>query len=211
MKKVVASLLATLPLVVAAQDSGAPVAPPQASPTAGSAAAQQHPTAQAQPDRRPGHRRDAWYIGFGLGGAYGSVSDGPRTLSFAEFVGRSPTTWSGNFKVGATLTPKLLLGFEMTVMRSTASEEAFGVTNYDAVATLFPLEEGFLVRAGGGLSANTLAQRGTNVMAGAGYAFWVGESLNLTANLDYSAQFWGGDLGLTRSGFWALGLGFDWY
>jgi hypothetical protein len=99
----------------------------------------------------------------------------------------------------------------MTVMRSTASEEAFGVTNYDAVATLFPLEEGFLVRAGGGLSANTLAQRGTNVMAGAGYAFWVGESLNLTANLDYSAQFWGGDLGLTRSGFWALGLGFDWY
>ncbi len=188
----------------------------------------QNPPAQAY--RRAPYQRDSWYIGFGFGGGDGQITDAAGTASFKEFLGKSPTTLALNFKVGATLTPRLLLGLDMSGVSSSASDSGatatLTVVNYDGVATFFPIEHGFFVRGGVGLSRMTVDvtssfisgsvdYSGTNVTGGIGYAWWLGRTFNLTANLDYSAQFWGdnngGTTGPQRSSFWALGLGFDWY
>jgi hypothetical protein len=111
---------------------------------------------------------------------------------------------SNHFRIGLTIAPKLLLGFEFA--------GASVVRTYDLVATLFPWSEGFFMRGGFGLSSS--GGEGTNVTVGTGYAFWLGRAFNLTVNLDYSAQFWGSavDEETSRSrDFWALGFGFDWY
>lgn len=54
------------------------------------------------------------------------------------------------------------------------------------------------------------------MLAGVGYACWLGQSFNLTVNLDFSAQSYrdGSDpYGLLpdSSRLWSLYLGFDWY
>ncbi len=256
MRKLIAPVVALLPLLAAAQEAAQPP-PPQAEPPPAQQAPQYPPQyapppqytppppqgqyapppqyqpapAQPQPYRKPGHQRDSWYIGFGIGGGDGAIKDAAGTSSFKEFFGKSPTTLALNFKVGATLTPRLLLGLDMSGVSSSASDSGVTATltivNYDGVATFFPMEHGFFLRGGVGLSrmaievtgssfANgSIDYTGTNVMGGIGYAWWLGRTFNLTANLDYSAQFWGdndgGTTGPQSSSFWALGLGFDWY
>jgi hypothetical protein len=210
--------------------------PPQAQPVAAQYAPppaytpRQSSAPPAQTFQPPGRQRDSWYIGFGLGGGDGNIEDAAGTFSFEEFFGKSPTTVSLNFKVGATLTPQLLLGLDISGVSSGASEGSATATltivNYDGVLTFFPMGEGLFVRGGLGLSRLSFEvtgtafdggvdYTGTNVTFGGGYAFWLGRTFNLTLNLDYSAQFWGdndgGTTGPKRSDFWALGLGFDWY
>lgn len=171
------------------------------------------------------HQRDPWYIGFGLGTGSGNVSGQGDTLSFKDMnAGRDPTNVALNFKAGVTLTPKLLLGLDITAVRSAAAQDgidtAIQITNYDAMVTWFPMETGLFVRGGAGLSAmvwelDTLGSssiRGGNVLVGAGYAFWLGQKFNLTANLDYSVQAYGSSNDKPeRSSMWALWVGFDWY
>jgi hypothetical protein len=266
MRKLAASVLAALPLLVSAQEpaqaapQSAPPAPQQAQPPQYPpqyapppqytppppqgqyapppqyaappqyAPPPQYPPPQVQPYRRAPYQRDSWYIGFGLGGGDGTIKDAGGTSSFKEFFGKSPTTVALNFKVGATLTPRLLLGFDLSGVSSSASEGGADATltivNYDGVVTFFPVERGFFLRAGAGLSRMNLEVSGTlvdgsvdfsgaNLTGGLGYAFWLGRTFNLAVNLDYSTQFWGdndgGTTGPQRSSFWALGLGFDWY
>jgi hypothetical protein len=175
----------------------------------------------------PPQTRDTWYIGFGIGVADGTVKDALGNSSFSEYLGQSPTTAAFNFKVGTTLTSRLLLGLDISGVSSSAyyagGSATLDIANYDAVATFFPAERGFFLRAGAGLSRLTLdvtgfasqSFGGANITAGAGHAWWIGRWFNLTVNLDYSAQFYGdhngGTTGPQRSEFWALGLGFDWY
>lgn len=180
-------------------------------------------------------RRGPWYIGFALGGGNGSIADGGGRYSLEEYVGGSPTNASFNFKVGATLSQKLLLGFDTTAVRSQATYDdpvygpettfAAQITNYDAVATFFPMEKGLFVRAGAGLSALTLSYTnsrhsdsntytGVNVLGGVGYAFWLLRSFNLTVTLDVSGQSYGSPQNASdpeSSTFWTLGVGCDWY
>jgi hypothetical protein len=53
---------------------------------------------------------------------------------------------------------------------------------------------------------------GFALTGGLGYAFWLGSQFNLTVNLDFSGQRYGGSgTAPDSSSFWALGLGFDWY
>src|SRR5574341_454607 len=180
-----------------------------------------------------GSRRNTWYIGFGLGTGNGSVSYGGSTYSFQDEhdfawgMSTSPTNLSFNFKVGATLSPNLLLGFDITAVRSqydnSGSSTAIQVNNYDAVVTWFPQGEGFFARGGAGVSAITYSvdtpigsgsnsASGFNVLGGVGYAFWIGQNFNLTLNADYSFQNYGSsDLGIDNSNFWNLWVGFDWY
>jgi hypothetical protein len=175
------------------------------------------------------HQRDSWYIGFGLGVGGGNLSQGGTNYSFKDYQGNGSTTdVSLNFKVGATLSPRLLLGFDGSAVRS--ATDANGITtgvqisNYDAVVTFFPYEQGLFLRGGVGLSAlsedvaiagygsGTRSTKGVNVLAGVGYAWWIGQKFNLTANLDYSAQSYGSSSDKPeRSSYWALWLGFDWY
>jgi hypothetical protein len=190
----------------------------------------QPPPPPYQPRRQ---QRDSWYIGFGLGGGDGRVKTSLGSMSFEEYLLLSPTTVALNFKIGATITPRLLLGFDMSGVSAVgtqgATEASVTIVNYDAMATFFPAERGFFLRGGLGLSRFTLdvtdhpgfipstftaEASGTNVVAGAGYAFWLGRTFNLTVNVDYSAQFWEdnvGPLAPQDSSYWALGVGFDWY
>lgn len=129
-----------------------------------------------------------------------------------------------NFKVGATLSPRLLVGFDLSTVRSATDQygvaTAIQVTNYDAVATFFPMETGLFVRGGVGLSAFTYEETGFsdvtasggNVLVGVGYAWWLGRTFNLTANLDFSAQSYsGGSANVDSTRLWTLWVGFDWY
>ena len=213
MRKLLA-LLVALPLAVAAQEYPAP---PQPSPSSG--AAPYYPRSQ---------QRDGWYIGFGVGMGDGSISGQGESFSFREMnFDRDPTRIGLNFKVGWTVTPRLLLGLDITASRAQASGSgvttAAQITNYDAVATFFPMERGFFVRGGLGLSALSLeyddgiddatdTYGGMNILGGIGYAFWLGKQFNLTVNLDGSKQFYGSsDVEPESSQFWMVYAGFDWY
>ncbi|WP_242343080.1 outer membrane beta-barrel protein [Anaeromyxobacter terrae] len=212
MRKLLALLIA-FPLVAAAQEGPAPQ-PPSYPPRS--------------PRYAPAQQRDGWYIGFGVGVGDGSVSGQGSSLSFKELnYDRDPTRLGLNFKVGWTVTPRLLLGLDITAARAQASGSgvttAAQITNYDAVATFFPMERGLFLRGGLGLSALSLAYDdgidditdtygGTNLLGGVGYAFWLGKQFNLTVNLDASKQFYGSsDTAPEGSSFWMLYAGFDWY
>jgi hypothetical protein len=173
--------------------------------------------------------RDSWYIGFGLGTGTGNVTlqDGTER-SFSDLnLNRDTTNVMLNFKVGATLTPTLLLGFDWTTVRATASDELATtytqIANYDAMLTWFPWETGLLLRGGLGLSALTVkastsgasgssTYTGANLLVGVGYAFWLGEHFNLTLGLDVSGQGYGDSAGSPKSSaLGALWVGADWY
>lgn len=208
MKKILAALLVTLPLAALAQYE--PVPPPP-------------------DDSAYGSRRSPWYIGFGLGGGSGNVSHAFGDYTFDEWHGSStsPTNVFLNFKIGATLSPTLLLGFDVTAIRSVVDDPAYTsalqINNYDAVVTWFPQGEGFFVRGGAGLTRFVLEYEdgygvfddtvsGFNALVGGGYAFWFGQAANLTINADYSVQSYGSnDYDLESSNFFALWVGFDWY
>jgi hypothetical protein len=214
--KLLAALLIALPLAASAQY--APMAP-GAGPTYGY-----------------GGRRSPWYIGFGLGTGDGSLRFGSATYTFKQEhealwsgtgVAPAPTNVALNFKVGATLSESLLVGFDITAVRSQYDNGGFStgvqVTNYDAVATWFPQGEGFFLRGGAGISvamenvdtpisSSSVSATGFNALAGVGYAFWLGQGFNLTINADYSVQRYGSStVDPESSDFWALWVGFDWY
>jgi hypothetical protein len=204
--------------------------PPAPPPPAYAQPAQPSPPgapASYPPQFRP---RDTWYIGFGLGSGGGQYRDSVGTRALSD-IGTDSTSVFLNFKVGATLTPRLLLGLDIAGISTTGSAGTgwFGpmnatvqITNYDAMLTWFPMERGLFLRGGAGLSAFTLDDpsaitlrsiRGVNATVGGGYAFWLGRTFNLTVNLDLSAQRYDSSAAgaPTRSNFTALWLGFDWY
>ena len=131
----------------------APV-PVQTPPTAAPAQPAASPPATYVPPAPP-KQRGSWYIGFGLGSGDGNIklNDG-SSGSFKEFLGASPTNVSLNFKVGATLNPTMLLGFDVTTLLSSTDEggvsRSIQVVNYDAMFTWFPVEKGFFLRGGAG-------------------------------------------------------------
>ncbi len=193
--------------------------PPQAMPPA---APQPPPSAFPAPPR-PQKARDRWYIGFGVGSGDGKIADAGGTMTFKEaHLDESPATLFMNFKVGATLSPKLLLGLDIGVISSAAERSgvstalgvadvttSLGIVNLDAMATFFPTERGFFLKGGFGRSALTYTAdakgigksdttaSGWNVAGGVGYAWWLGKQYNLTATLELSRQWYEG---ATRTG-----------
>lgn len=208
----------------------AAAAPELATPPATSAA----PSAPAAPGTLPeplataprARSRGGWYIGFGLGGGSGRARIGDESYSFEDLLGRSGTTGAINLRVGATVTPRLLVGFDGGAIGAIASgpSEIFQLNYYDLGAMFFPWERGAFVRGAVGRSVFTidtdgpvLAGNGTyggwNALAGIGYAFWLGKAFNLTLNLDYQAHFLSssGGIDVSRGSGWSAWLGFDWY
>jgi hypothetical protein len=190
------------------------------------------PAASPLPTRPPG-TRDSWYIGFGLGGGAGRIKYGGRTLSFSEFLGGGADTLALNLvRVGATVTPKLLLGVDVGAIGARRSGDGVQLNYYDLGVMFFPMEKGLFIRGAAGLSALTIdatssphvtgkgTLRGQNVLLGLGYAFWMRRSFNLTLNIDYQAHFlnkelpslYGGERVSLDSGSGVSGwIGFDWY
>lgn len=175
------------------------------------------------------HQRDTWYIGFGIGGGYGKYEIYGKEITFDDWLEglyKDPKV-SLDFKVGTTLSPKTLLGFDITALGQTGSllgvDAHIQINNYFLMLTHFPMEEGFFIRAGAGLSnivykieglglSAEQIVNGYGILGGVGYALWLGESFNLTLNVDHSRQFYsGGSQDPDNSQFTIMYLGFDWY
>lgn len=171
--------------------------------------------------------RSSWYIGFGLGGGLDAryTVDGEEITFDDWFEGADEknSKIALNFKVGATLSPKTLLGFDGTAVGQTgrhAGEDLqLQINNYFLMLPHFPMEEGFFIRVGGGLSnimnkvgGDTDVVHGYGLLGGVGYAFWLGKSFNLTLNLDHSRQYYSEGSGEPdKSQFTIAYVGFDWY
>jgi hypothetical protein len=137
-------------------------------------------------------------------------------------VFRDRTSFAFNLRAGATVTPRLLVGFDGGFVGSTGDEGSFSssiqANYYDLGAMFFPAERGFFLRGAAGLSSLVWSvdglgedsARGYNVLGGVGYALWLGKAFNLTLNLDVQRHWFdeGALEGATAWGFW---LGFDWY
>jgi len=200
-------------------------APPAPQPAPAYAPPQGAPPAPYQP---PGKRRGSWYIGFGFGGGDGSVKLSDGTADFKDMVYPGRTTVSFNFRVGATLSPRLLLGFDGGAVGSSSDADGFEssvqLNYYDVGVMYFPMEKGFFLRAGAGLSGISqtvetgspfvpgvdYSARGFNVLGGIGYAFWLGRAFNLTLNLDAQRHSFNKD-NVESATSWSAWLGFDWY
>ena len=222
--RTLAALLLTLPLAAAAQ-SPAPASPaaPEASPPALPAPAAP-PPCPACPVCEPPPARGRWYAGFGLGGGLGRATDSFGDGDLGNWVDGGSTTLFLQAQAGLTLTPHLLLGADVGVLGTASRVAGVGksvwISNYDAMLTWYPLERGPFLRGGAGLSVFTRSWsgfstgqfKGGNLTVGAGWAFPLARSFNLTVHADYSSQWYGSNaISLSRSSFAALWLGFDWY
>ncbi len=176
--------------------------------------------------------RGPWYIGFGIGAGDGQTYLGGTTSSFHELLAASGADHfrlGGNFKIGATLNPNTLLGFDLTVLRAFGSAPGdyntwVQVSNWNLMFTFFPMQQGLFLRGGGGLAwletgiqdRYTLAQMtrdyvGLDVLGGVGWAFWLSRRFNLTVNADLSWQLypWADDVRGSR--IFLVYVGFDFY
>lgn len=184
----------------------------------------------------PAPERSPWYASFAIGGGDGNLrlaapaGLGARTISFHDFFGKGAATFAFDVEIGATVTPRLLLGGQLTMFGAGATwkrplgEEtrSLGISNLNAVATFFPFQRGLFLKTGLGFSSigtehkvpraekETHKANGGNVALGAGYALWLGQRFNMSLNLDWSAQSYRGNE-FERSSFWRAGLGFAWY
>jgi len=231
--RALAAWLVVLPLVAAAE-AAPPIEPPAAAPppvadqTAAAPAPAAQPAAPARAITPPdGRERGPWYIGFGFGTGSGKEAYRETGSFDVSAIMSSPTSTFFDFKVGATLTPHLLLGLDVTCLRTAgvyfgrgAYDQVIQILNSDAMLTWFPVERFYFLRGGLGLSSFQWKNynsweyaSGVNVDLGAGMAFWLGRSFNLTVNLDYSVQRYGSSKEWvpSRSSFIAIWLGFDWY
>ncbi len=181
----------------------------------------------AQPYRRAPYQRSSWYIGFGLGGSGGSVSitGKPASIYGVDSLRFKGDTFAGNIRVGATISPKLLVGFDGGFAGSDGDQTFPGFTDkvslqlnyYDVGLMYFPADRGFFLRAAAGLSAvdwkdsvNHMNSGGLNVLGGIGYAFWLGQTFNLTLNLDAIRHKFNAN-GFESGTAWSAWVGFDWY
>jgi hypothetical protein len=175
--------------------------------------------------------RSPWYIGFGIGAGDGNTTVAGNTSSFHQLLatqGSDGFRLAGNFKVGATLNEKTLVGLDITVLRAFGTASGFDtwvqVGNVDCMFTYFPMTYGLFLRGGGGLAflqtgigdRYTGAQitndyGGFGLLGGVGYAFWLGRRFNLTLNLDLSMQFYPWATDVNRSSMVLGYVGFDFY
>ncbi|TVQ34897.1 MAG: hypothetical protein EA384_16945 [Spirochaetaceae bacterium] len=197
--------------------------------------------------------RSPWYFGFGVGAFFDAtwVTDGAE-ITWDDLYKRADTdgvSFKGggkrgeppigvNFRVGRTLSSRVLLGVDLTFIGqegiSDGQEIATEITNLFGMLTLFPQQKGLFIRLGGGLSSFSIVEvmgpitdefmgydgsakheyeyDGYGGLAGIGYAFWLGRRINLTLNVDHSRQYYYGyDKGPDESRFTMVYLGFDWY
>lgn len=179
------------------------------------------------------HEKSSWYIGFGLGAGDGGWEVDGEEVTFDDwfegFDDTSPKV-TINFGVGAILNPKLHLGFDMSAIRQEGVDYGyyydvkanFQINNYLAALTYFPTGEGLFIKAGTGVSVigyeisggpvlESRSASGTALLAGLGYAFWLGKTFNLCLNAEYSYQDYYDEEAPDSSHFWNAYLSFYWF
>jgi hypothetical protein len=172
--------------------------------------------------------RSPWYIGFGLGSGNGSyVFNGARVNYLDHHFGSSPFNGAFQFEMGATLTPNLLFGGELSGLTSWASSGGIDTTltvgQLLAVGTWFPTGRGLFLRGGAGFASISSdvddgftrvrsEAYGVGVLGGAGYAWWLGRTFNLTLHGDVNLHAYNGGSDVPSSSATFTGyLGFRWY
>jgi hypothetical protein len=210
-----AALLALAPALALAQASPATQRPYAPAPAYG-------PQREAY-----GPQRDTWYVGFGLGSGFGSGVYGGQRIDLGDIYTGGSTPVSLQLEIGATLRPDLLLGVDLRAFRQQASgpydvggatvnDPAIQVTQALAMMTWFPARQGLYLRGGLGLAQyhedGFGSASGVSVLAGVGYAMWMGRSFNMSVGLDLSAQGYGDPANLPSSTrYGELSVGFHWY
>ena len=131
-------------------------------------------------------KRQGFWIGTGLG--YGSLA---RTCDACENLPGEPGL-SGYLKLGATLTPQLLMGLEANGWRRDLNGTTITSVNTSVVAYIYlKPTSGFFFKGGLGASyyredvavktpEDTAATSGFGLTAGLGYDFRVGDNISLT-------------------------------
>jgi outer membrane protein with beta-barrel domain len=166
-----------------------------------------------------------WYAGAGIGpGISAHYRQDGRTLNFDEGMqGATDKSALAGFNIGGgiQLDSRTLVGLGGSAVGKTAkingNDAHTQINNYFVLATYFPYERGFFVRAGGGY-ANILVDNGTTsertggagVQLGAGWAWRLVTQHYLTLAVDQSFQFYrsNSDHRPTRSEFSAAYLGY---
>jgi len=194
------------------------------------------PKAEIRPPRSkpdPTHKRDKWYIGFGLGSGPGQLSTGGAMQSYKSFFGADSGGLGASltFSLGGTVRHNLLLGFRGGGMGFGTQKEDITRTmthNHSlGVMTFFPSVSGtgFFVRTGIGFSelrdkttdgesSHETKFGGFGSMVGLGYAFWLGETFNLCLSNDvHYGVFQGSEEQNQPTAAWYsdLQLSFMWY
>ena len=129
--------------------------------------------------------------GFGMG--WGSMGFGCGNCGEVDRTG----SYSGYLKVGATLSPRLLLGGEFNGWRKSEDGVTVDMGNASAAVYWYPaVQSGLFVKGGAGysrLSAHSggasASENGLGLLAGVGYDLRVARNTSITPVFNY---FWGG-------------------
>jgi len=151
--------------------------------------------------------REGFWIGFGLGAG---------SLGCDECSGERETAFSGNFKLGGTINPHLLLGGETNGWYKSETGVTIQYGNVSAVAYYYPsVTSGFYLKGGVGLASLSLdidsfgsdSETGSGAVLGLGYDARVGRNFSLTPYVNFMAgSFDGGSANVVQ-----YGLGFTWH
>lgn len=161
--------------------------------------------ADAQAETTPGERSGFW-IGFGFG--HGS-------LGCENCGGQRAGALSGNFRLGGTLSQKVLVGFETNGWYREESGGTLAMGNASAVVVFYPSETGGLHLKGGlGVAVAEArfgslreSETGGGALLGLGYDARIARNFSLTPFLNML----GGSFDGGSANFWQVGLGVSWH
>jgi len=149
--------------------------------------------AQEQPVQRVPRVHSGFWIGVGAGLGY----------NMTDFGGVTRGGFSGYFRLGGTVSQRLMLGFEVAGWGKEETGRTVTRANGSFVAAYYPsVAGGFFAKAGiGGSSVSdeqvqgntttTVTEDGLGATVGAGYDIRLGRNMYLTPNLDVLFQFIG--------------------
>jgi hypothetical protein len=171
--------------------------------------------------------RRGYYLSLGLGSGGGSLSGAAGSRSLERYMGAPPFRVAASLEGGAAVGRRLLVGIDLTFFRATAREGtlrgAIQLVQPGLAATFYPRREGPFLRLSAGLArleltswgrGATYAQSGSGVglVAGAGWAFDLWRSLDLTVRVD-ALYAWldAPEVELDRSLLWVGYAGVSWF
>ena len=165
-------------------------------------------TVSAAAETDPSYPGGHWYVGGGIGaGLSAKYRVNGQSISFDDRLqgatDKSPLLGINLVNAGVALSPTLLLGGSASAVaqfgKIAGNDTHLQINNYLATLTWFPVEKGFFLRGGAGLS-NIFIDTGTTsdtvhgfgILVGAGFAIPVATRHNITFTVDYSRQTYSG-------------------
>jgi len=147
----------------------------------------------ASPEAWAGHPQDRQGFWIGFGGGYGSANASCDECEGGDREG----SYSGHFKLGGTLNPRVLLGVEGNGWMKEQDDVTLTLGSFTGTVTFYPQASGgFFLKGGVGLSyvdtdfqagslSVTISKTGWGVLAGAGYDIRVGRNISITPCVNY--------------------------